>query len=195
MTFENSVKPIRALKPNVTREQAIEIFTKGSTNLLASVIRGRARSISDLYIPYRFFQVRVISSGKEAVRIFALEAFRGAMDLYEFPVVPSEASLLALSTRNVLPSTLDALHAQEVVIARVRRLIFSRGFFRIRDLHIETGALSVEISIPYWVCFRGSSQRVHISVLDAVRRRLEGSRARHLVEEWLHSSDADQAAL
>jgi hypothetical protein len=42
-----------------------------------------------------------------------------------------------------------------------------------------------ELHIPYWIGFRGSDDRVRISVIDAVRRRPEGAKVRRLVEEWL----------
>jgi hypothetical protein len=188
--FKPDTRQIRVLKPNVTCERARDIFTRGSANLIAAFFRGPARSISELYIPYRFFQVRITNRGKEESRIFAVEAFRGAMDLYQFPAFPSEADLLTVETRNVLPSSLESSQAQDALMAQVRRLIFMRGFFALRDPQLEATPIAAEICIPYWICFRGRSPRAHISVLDAVRCRLEGSKARHLIEDWLRSPEA-----
>ena len=192
--YKPDPRHLRALKPNVTREQALQLFTAGPLAFATGLVHGRARSISDLCIPYRFFQVKVKTRGKEEARIFALEAFRGVMDLYEFSEVPTEADLLTVNTRNFLPSTLQDVHAHDALIAKVRRLIFTRGFFRIRDLHIQAIPLATEVYIPYWICFRGTNS-VYISILDAIRRKPEGAKARHLVEDWLRSSGDDANAV
>lgn len=181
------MKRIRSLKANVTREQALRYFTAGALNRAADVIRGRVRSIAELYIPYRVFQVKIISGGRKESHIFALETVRGVLDLYQFSSIPSDRDLIALETRNVLPAVLDASEAEERVMSKVRRMIFKRGFFKLRDLRIEAMSLPGDVCVPYWVCFRGSGDRVHLAVLDAVRRRPEGARVRQLVEDWLRS--------
>jgi hypothetical protein len=188
------MKSIRSLKPNVTREQALRHFTAGALNQAADVVRGRVRSIAELYIPYRVFQVKVISGSREETHIFALETVRGVLDLYQFLSIPSDLDLIALETRNVLPAVLSASEAEERVISKVRRIIFTRGFFKLRDLRIEATALPSDVCVPYWVCFRGAGNRVHLAVLDAVRRKPEGARVRQLVEDWLRSDAGGVAA-
>jgi hypothetical protein len=178
---------IRSLKPNVTREEAIRHFSNGMVNGAAKLIRGPVRSLAELYIPYRLFQVKIRSAGREQNQTFALDAVRGVLDLYQLPAPTADDQFLTLQTRNVLPVGLDAAQAEERLIEKVRRMIFTRGFFRVRDLKIEAIPLSGEICVPYWVCFRGSSERVHLAVLDAVRRRPEGAKVRRLVEAWLRS--------
>jgi hypothetical protein len=178
---------IRSLQPNVTREQAIRHFTEGAVNRAADLVKGQVRSVAELYIPYRLYQVKICSAGREQRQIFAMETVRGVLDLYQFPALPADGALLTLETRNVLPPGLDASQAEERLIGKVRRLIFARGFFRVRDLRIEAKAVSGDICVPYWVCFRGED-KVHLSVLDAVRRRREGAKVRRLVEDWLRSS-------
>lgn len=185
---------IRSLKPNVTREQAIRHFTEGVVNRAADLLRGRVRAVAELYIPYRLYRVKVFSAGREQSQIFALEAVRGMLDLYQFPASPAEPDLLTLETRNVVPPGLDGAEAEERMIGKVRRMIFTRGFFRVRDLRIEASALPGDICVPYWVCFRGSGDRVHLAVLDAVRRRPEGAKVRRLVEEWLRSDAGTSVA-
>jgi hypothetical protein len=133
--------------------------------------------------------VKICSAGREQNLTFAMDAVRGVLDLYQLPPHTAEDQFLTLQTRNVLPADLDAAQAEERLIAKVRRMIFTRGFFRVRDLKIEALPVPGEIYVPYWVCFRGTSERVHLAVLDAVRRRPEGAKVRRLVEEWL-SSDA-----
>jgi len=178
---------IRTLKPNVTREEATRHFSNGMVNGVAKWIRGPVRSLAELYIPYRLFQVKIRSAGREQNQTFALDAVLGVLDLYQLPAPATDDQFLTLQTRNVLPVGLDAAQAEERLIEKVRRMIFTHGFFRVRDLKIEAIPLSGEICVPYWVCFRGSSERVHLAVLDAVRRRPEGAKVRRLVEAWLRS--------
>ncbi len=185
---------IRSLKPNVTREQAIRHFTEGAVTRAAGMIRGPVRFLAELYIPYRLFQVKICSAGREQNQTFALDAVRGVLDLYQFPALTSDDDLLTLESRNVLPSGLDASQAAERLLGKVRRMIFTRGFFRVRDLKIEVIPLPGEIYVPYWVCFRGSTERAYLAVLDAVRRRPEGAKVRRLVEEWLRLEAGESIA-
>ena len=39
--------------------------------------------------------------------------------------------------------------------------------------------------VPYWVAFHGEDSRVSLSVIDAVRRRVEGAKVRALLKDWL----------
>ena len=95
--------------------------------------------------------------------------------------------MICLETRNCVPVLLDDALGKELVVAKVRRLLFSTGFFRIRDLRISAEPIPGEIHIPYWVGFRGHGVRARCAVLDAVRRRPEGAKVRRLLENWLTS--------
>jgi len=185
---------IRTLKPNVTREDAIRYFTAGVANRAMELIRGPVRSLAELYIPFRLFEVKIFSAGREQNQTLALDAVRGVLDLYQFPAADAEQEFLWLETRNVLPVVADESQSEEQLkhrlIEKLRRMIYTRGFFRVRDLKIEAVPLPGEICVPYWVCFRGSSDQVHLAVLDAVRRRPEGAKVRRLIEEWLRSETA-----
>jgi hypothetical protein len=182
---ELQAKKIRSLKPNVGREQAIRYFSGGALNLAANLIQGRVRSIAELYIPYRTFRVRITNTGREQSRILALDAVQGVLDLFEFPALPAESELLTLETRNVLPSSLDDVELRDRIIAKARRIVFAQGFFKLGDLQIDADLLPGDYCVPYWVCFRGTSGIAHLAVLDAVRRKREGAKVRHMIEEWL----------
>lgn len=194
MTGEGTSTRIRSLKANVTREEAIRHFTNGVLNGAVELIRGPVRSLAEFYIPYRLFEVRIRSGGREQTQTFAMDVVRGVLDLYQLPSVAADDQLLTLQTRNVLPAELSAAKAEERLIAKVRRMVFTQGFFRVRDLKIEATPVSGEICVPYWVCFRGSGDRAYLAILDAVRRRPEGAKVRRLVEEWLRSDSAGSAA-
>ena len=188
MSRDVTSRSIRSLKPNVTREQAIRYFSDGAMNRIADVVRGRVRSLAELYIPFRLFQVTIVSAGRVQIQTLALDAVRGALDLYRFPEAASGEQFFSVESRNVVPTGLDEKQAAEQLVAQVRRMVFARGFFRVRQLKIEAIPLSSgEICVPYWVCFRGPDERVHLAVMDAVRRKPEGAKVRRLVEEWLRS--------
>ena len=65
---------------------------------------------------------------------------------------------------------------QEELIGKVRRLVFARGFLRLRDLQMEAVATAGNLYLPYWVCFRGTAEALKLDILDAVRRRPEGAK-------------------
>ena len=138
------------------------------------------------------FQVKISSGGREQNKTFALDAVRGSLDLYQLPVLTADDRYLTLQTRNVLAVEMSASQSADRLIEKVRRMVFTQGFFRVRNLKIEADPIPGEICIPYWVCFRGAGEQVHLAVLDAVRRRSEGAKVRRLVEEWLRS-DADHS--
>jgi|SRR5215831_935288 len=178
---------IRVLKPNVTKEQALRYFTSGLWNASIGRLRGRVQSIAEIYIPYRLFEVTISNSGRRENSIFALDAVHGVLDLYRFSSAPSDTETLTLETRNVVSPTQPTSTDAEKVVAKVRRQIFAKGFFKVRDLQLEAKPIPGEVCIPYWVCFRGTNSSLNFLVLDAVRRQVEGAKVRQLVEEWLHS--------
>lgn len=189
------MKRIRSVKPNATREEAIRLFTGGLLNFAANLIQGRVRSIAELYIPYRLFRVKITSVGREESRIMALDAVQGVLDLFEFPALPTESDLLTIETRNVLPAALGDSQMQERLIAKVRRIVFTRGFFQLRDLQIEADPIPGDYCVPYWICFRGANGAARIAVIDAVRRTREGAKVRRMIEEWLRSGVETPAAI
>ncbi len=178
---------IRSLKPNVTREEAMQQFSSGMLDFLRETTFGPLRSVADFYIPFRLFQVEIRNGGKRDLRVFGLDAVNGSLDLYHFEQLPGEREVTYLETRNCSEVVLDEAEAQKIVIAKVQRLLFSTGFFRIRNLHISADAVAGEIYVPYWVGFRGRGMRARLSVIDAVRRKLEGAKVRQLLQVWLTS--------
>jgi len=144
--------------------------------------------MAELYIPYRLFRVKIRNRGREETRIYALDAVEGTLDLIELPELPGEREMVTLKTRNALPCRLTADQARERLLGKVRRVLFSRGFARLRDLQIEARVVPGDLYVPYWVCFRGADHAAKLEILDAIRRRPEGAKVRRLVEDWLRSS-------
>jgi hypothetical protein len=176
---------IRSLRPNVTREAAVQEFSRGVWSSLHAALFGPLRSVADFYIPFRLFEVEILNRGQRDQRIFGLDAVIGALELYHFEQLPGEREVVYCESRNCAEALLDEPRARELLLMKVRRLIFNGGFFRIRDLHINAEPLVGEIHIPYWVGFRGRGAHAHLQVMDAVRRRVEGAKVRQLLEAWL----------
>lgn len=178
---------IRSLRPNVTREEAREQFSSGVLGLLSAQALGPLRSVADFYIPFRLFQVETLNGGKRDLRVFGLDAVNGSLDLYHFEQLPGEREVLYLETRNCSEALLDEGEAGKIVVTKVQRLLFSTGFFRVRDLRISAQPVPGEIHVPYWVGFRGRGVRARLAVIDAVRRKPEGAKVRELLQAWLTS--------
>jgi len=178
---------IRSLRPNVTREEATEQFSSGLGDILRTTAFGPLKSVADFYIPFRLFQVEIFNRGKRDQRVFGLDAVNGSLDPYHFEQLPDQGEVIYLETRNCSEPLLDEAEAKKIVAAKVQRLLFSTGFFRVRNLRISAEPVAGEIYIPYWVGFRGRGARARFAVMDAVRRKMEGAKVRHLLQAWLTS--------
>jgi hypothetical protein len=178
---------IRSLKANVTREEAMQQFSSGMFDFLRETTSGPLRSVADFYIPFRLFQIEILNGGRRDQRIFGLDAVNGSLDLYHFEQLPGERELTYMETRNCAEALLGEAEANQIVIAKVQRLLFSTGFFRMRNLQITAEPVAGEIYVPYWVGFRGRGLGARLAVIDAVRRKLEGARVRQLLRTWLTS--------
>ncbi len=178
---------IRSLRPNVTREEATAQFSSGPLDFLRETTFGPLRSVAEFYSPFRLFQVEITNAGKPDLRIFALDAVNGSLDLYHFEQLPGERELICLETRNCSEALLDESGAEKILLGKVQRLLFSSGFFRLRDLRLTATPVAGEIHVPYWVGFRGRGIRANMAVIDAVRRKPEGAKVRQLLQAWLTS--------
>jgi hypothetical protein len=177
---------IRSLRPNVTREEALEQFSPGGpSDMVRRLLFGPLHSVADFYIPFKLFQVDIDNAGARETRVFGLEAVSGTLDLYQFDSIPDVAQVIVRDTRNCVLPELEDERASQLLLDKVRRELFSRGFFRMRDLKIAASPVPGDLYIPYWVGFRGRGQRANPLVIDAVRRRFEGGKVRQLLENWL----------
>jgi hypothetical protein len=177
---------IRSLRPNVTRDDAIQAFTSaGPASWYWKLRSGPLQRIADAYLPFRVYRVRYHMGGAPRSHYFALDAVDGSLDLFEFSAPPGEAELVAVSTRNHPAPVLSRERSDELLREKVLRLIFQQGFFKVRNVNLETEQVPGEIHLPYWLGFYGTPEDVRCRVLDAIRRRIEGSRASALFEQWL----------
>lgn len=174
---------IRALKPNVTQEEALRAFSAAGFSALYWRIRsGPLRRIARVYVQYFLFHVK---HGNAPPRLFAMDAVDGSLDLFEFPRVPDYADLLPCEGRNRVEAQLTLEHAAELLREKALRVIFQQGFFKLRDPCLEISLVPCELHLPYWLAFYGRDGSVRCRVMDAVRRRMEGAKASAFFEQWL----------
>ena len=178
-----SANAIRALKPKVTQEEAARAFSGSGVSALYWRMRsGPLRRIAGAYVPYFLYRVKCAGA---PVRLFAIDAVDGSLDLFEFPRIPVGQGLLPLEGRNRLQATLTEERAAELLRDKVLRVIFQQGFFKIRDARLEITPVGCELHLPYWLGFHERDGSVRCRVMDAVRRRIEGAKASAFFEQWL----------
>lgn len=179
---------IQSLKPNVSREEALRHFSPGGiSGMWRDATAGPLRAVADFYIPFQLFRVDISNGGRKQEEILGIDAVSGTLDPYRFEQLPDATETIFLDTRNCLQPLLGAEQTRQVAITKVQRLLFTTGFFRIRNLAIAVHPMAAAIHVPYWVGFRGHNASARFSVLDAVRRQSEGARVRRLLQDWLAS--------
>ena len=190
-----------SLKPHVTHDEAVAAFQRGQNSLLRRVgnrlggrLAGRVggglsggplRSVADVYVPYHLFRVEIAERKRQQTSYVAVDALRGMLDPYQFERRLEDADLVTISSRNRMSATLDVEAASQVVIDTVRRILFQTGVYRLRSPRLSVHHEALELHVPYYLGFYGSGSIARLRVLDAVRRRFEGGKARALFEAWL----------
>jgi hypothetical protein len=183
------------LRPNVTKDEAIDAFQHGPGNFLARLRGGRGRgvlrSVADVYVPYHLFRVEITNGRRHQTARFAIDAVRGMLDLYRFDDdVDFADELVTIESRNCLPATLDEAQASQAVTDGVRRILFQRGVYRLHRPRLTVHREPIDLHMPYYLGFFGDNSALCVArlrVLDAVRRRFEGAKARELFHTWLVS--------
>jgi hypothetical protein len=153
-------------------------------------LSGPLKSVAEAYIPFYLFRVTIVNRGRTETSVLGLDAIRGSLDPYRFAHAPTEGETVRLETRNSLRSELGLTEAGQLLVAKVRRLLYGKGFFRLHAMEISAEPLEDELHIPYWLGFSGSGNNARLRVLDGVRRRTEGGKVRSIFEAWLTSGGA-----
>ena len=176
---------IVALKPNVTQQEALRVFSAtGLPALYWRVRGGPLRRIAEAYVPYSLYRVNYNMGRTAHSSLFAIDAVNGSLDLFIFPRVPAGDQLVTVQTRNLLKPSLQCQQSETLLREKVLRAIFQQGFFKLRDLNLEIIPESADLHIPYWLAFYGN-RVLRCRVMDAVRRRIEGAKASQFFEQWL----------
>lgn len=153
-------------------------------------LTGTLRGIAEVYIPYRLYKVTSHDNGAATIRYYAVDAAAGTLDPYEFVTAPEADAWTEVDTRNLHPVQLNQNQTQTLVVEKVRRLLYSRGFFRIANPTISAELTEPEFYVPYWAGFYGDEHNLSVTVLDAVRQTVEGNKLRRLVKTWLLQADS-----
>ena len=148
------------------------------------------RSVAEAFLPFRLYEVEVINRGEHIASLFAADAVSGSLDLYEFDHAPDLQELLTIKTRNCAAVCLSEAQSVAALESKVRRLVYQEGFFRVRGLRVDMRRLVSTFYVPYWLGFYGNGERAQLKVMDAVRRRFEGSKARAVFQDWLTAAPA-----
>jgi len=179
-------KAIFSLRPNVTEQQAIQVLRgSGPGALYLRMMRGPLRRLAAAYVPFRLYRVEYDLGRTHNSRTFGLDQVDGSLDLFEFKSIPRADQLVTLQSRNVLPAHITSEQANAALREKSLRTIFQKGFFQVRDLALHIEPLAAAFCMPYWLGFYGTDGALRCRVMDAVRRRMEGSKAAALFEAWL----------
>ena len=177
---------IRTLRPNVSRQEALQAFSAGGFTSLYSRLRsGPLQRIADAYVPFCLYRVRYRLGSALQTRLFALDAVDGSLDLFEFPRAPQADQLVHLETRNHLLPALSSAQAEALLRDKVLRIVFQQGIFKLHRPEFEMTREAPDFYIPYWLGFYGNDGIARCRVMDAVRRRMEGAKAASFFEQWL----------
>lgn len=178
---------IQSLKPRLTQAEAVQRF-RGGLKLPGWLGGARLTSVADAYVPYHLYEVEVASGARPYASWLAVDAVTGALDPYQFEHPPTAQELTLVETRNRPRPALDESQTLALLEQKVRRIVYQTGFFRVRALRIRATRLAGELHVPYWLGFYERGGALRLRVLDAVRRRFEGGKARALFEGWLSTS-------
>lgn len=177
---------ISALRRRVSPEEALAAFQPGGfAGGLQLILGGKLKAVADAYVPFRIFRAWVQNGGSVTEKLLAIDGVEASLDLYGFEAMPGAEEMARVETRNFLPSNVTVERCAELIEDRLRRMIYRRGFLRARGLSNRISYTGVDIYVPYWLGFRGRGERAAVVVMDAVRRRLEGGKARELFRGWL----------
>ena len=159
---------LRCLAPAVTRDEA--------EAMLVRRWGARLRSIAQMWIPY---YVYVIEGGS----MFAIDAVDGSLDLLSI-----ESRGEGRRIAHALPVTLPGARADELFAGKLQRMIYQRGFFRVKGALPRSASQDEMLYVPYWAGFYGKDEVERVRVVDAVRRTVEGAKLSQLVLSWLRTS-------
>lgn len=172
---------ITSIKPNVTREQAVEKFRGGFNQLR----HGRLRLAMDFYVPYRLYRLKWESGQKKASPLLAADAVTGGLDLIEFGQTPVEQETSRFDATRFADERIGVEEAYRLVRERVLRLVFRRGFFKLTRVNAEV-ELAASFHVPYWVGVYEREGQAHLEIINALQGRFEGVKLREIVSEWFH---------
>ncbi len=165
------------IRGNVLKEAALAELEPGG---LFRWLSEPLRKLAYVHILFRLFRVKVTNAERSETKLFAIDAVNGTLDLVVFETFPDMQEEVP---SNLIPAKASVEESAKTVEEHVRRMVFKKGFFKVKDLKIEA-KLAAEFGYPYWVGLYGRGEQASLVVLDAVRRRREGAKVREIIREW-----------
>ncbi|HEY6251765.1 MAG TPA: hypothetical protein VI685_17545 [Candidatus Angelobacter sp.] len=174
------------------QEALSKLSAKGMLGGLRRWMSGPLRGVAEIYLPYRLYRVTVDDRRLQNLHYYAVDAAAGTLDPYEFATPPAADAWAEVESRNFHPARLNEAETEKLVTEKVRRLLYSRGFFRLVNPNITAELVQSEFYIPYWAGFYGDEQNISVTVLNAIRQTVEGSKVRRLIKTWLLERDSQR---
>jgi hypothetical protein len=182
---------VGAVRARVDRDRAVAAFTSGVTGGVRRLIRGPLRSVAQIYLPFRLHEVTVRRGRRVERLLIGIDTVAGVLDLYRFDESPSPNALVNIPAPNHIQPLLPARAARDIVAARMQRVMYQRvGFLAIGGCRLDVEPVGDVVYVPYWLGFFGRGETASLVVIDAVRRQIEGAKARRLIERWITESAA-----
>src|SRR5438128_12687024 len=100
MTPANGASIVRALKPRIDRDEAVDAFTRGLSGAMRRVALGPVRSVADVYVPFRLFRIVVTRPRGDERMVLGIDAVTATLDLYRSDDPLPSNDLIHVATRN-----------------------------------------------------------------------------------------------
>lgn len=176
---------IRTLKSGIEREFALEkLSAPGLSGWMRRCISGKLIGAAEIYIPYRLYKIIVRDRQRSAERFLAIDAVSGIFDPINVSQTHFDCQLV--ESRNFLPSQVAEVDTQAAVLAKTRKVLFSSGFFRLREPEISIELAENDFHIGYWAGFYGSKEKMNVMVLDSMTQTIAGGKVTECVKNWLN---------
>lgn len=172
---------LTCLRSQMTQAQALPLFK----SKMREMRHGKLRYDTGFYIPYFLFCIK-INNGKATQTLWlAIDAVRGDLDLQRFDQEPTAQDFDVVESTQFASSELTEEEALTRLQEKVRREVYRKGFFRVRDLDITGTFLRIYFQ-PYRVGIYERNNQVTLEIIDAVRGQFEGAKIREIMANWLH---------
>jgi hypothetical protein len=169
----------------------LRLAPRGITGIIQRRWTGPLRGVSEVFVPYRLYAVTFADRGLQRVHYYAMDAASGTLDPYEFDAVPESSAWIEFESRNCFPVRIEETETRRLATEKVRRRLFSRGFFRVAYPRLTAELVQPEFYLPYWVGFYGDDGNLTLKVMNGVRQTMEGAKICHLLRAWLAEAPAE----
>ena len=182
---------INSFQSRVTRNQAVDRLDGATPHGLGRFTRrawlGPLRSLADVYVPFRLYNVEA-KSGKHGDRhLIAVDCVDGTLDPCRFDRIPNDSEITRIETRNALAPKLEETNTREIASQHIRREVYRTGFLSATPIQLRAELPALEFYLPFWIGFFGHGEVARLRVLDALNRRFHGAKARAFFEAWIRS--------